>query len=108
MPSLGIVTVTTHGTPVALASVETRCSQYFVQPRVTLGASGTPPTGNGGTIYILDTNTAKTATGAHVLMALDPGADTYASPASAKNGYDLSKIYMDSDTDLDGALISYV
>ena len=106
MTSLGLVTVTTHGTPVRLTSAATKCSQISIQPYRTLGASGTPPTDNTGTIYLMKGNNAKGANGANVLYVIEKGTPIFTIRSTVTCGLDASDYYLDSDTDGDGALVS--
>ena len=108
MQSLGVVVVTTKGTPVKLSSTSIVCSKIWIQPMQAGGASGTQPTVNTGYIYFLNSSTAKATGLANCIFAVPSSADS-AQPfeSLARNGWDLSKIWMDSDNNSDGALISY-
>ena len=108
MQSLGVITVAAAGTTQVLASASTPCTQILIKPMRAAGASGTPPTPNTGVIYIKNVSTAKGTTGAGVVLAIETGADTFSFVSPARNGFDLSKLYMDADTNGDGALISFV
>lgn len=108
MQSLGVIVVTSAGTPVVLSSASRKCTEIIFQPMQSLAAAGTRPTPNAGFVYILNSSAAKGAASTNVLLALDINQPAVTLRAAAKDGYDLSRIWVDADNSSDGVLVSYV
>jgi len=102
MKSLGIITVATAGTAVAVSASSKPCSRINFQPIKSLASA----TANTGSIYIC-TKGGSRATATSVLYVLAPG-----QPAAATSqfnaGDDLSNYAIDADTNGDGCLVSYI
>lgn len=107
MQSLGLITVATAATPQRLTTSAIMCNQILVQPIRAGGASGTAPTPNTGTIYLMRGSVAKATGLASCIAILPVSADALLIRSLVPNGIDLSLFYLDSDTSGDGALISY-
>ena len=107
MKSLGIVTVTTHGTPVQLSATSILCSKIWLQSYKAMGASGTDPTPNTKSVYLMRGNVAKATAGASLIMAVEVGGSALTPDSVPPYSYDLSSYYLDADADGDGALVCY-
>ena len=108
MLSLGLKTVTTAGTAVVLSATKIRCTKIWIQPLKALNAAAAEHTDNVGTLYIMNSSTAKGAASTNIMAVIPTGADTILLEASQKGGYDLSTIYLDAVNNGDGALVNYV
>ena len=107
MTPLGAVKTVTAGTPSALASSETRATKIWIQPMRSLSVAGTTPVPNTGTIYLMNTSAAKGASSTNIFASIGSLDNVILLESQQREGWDLSKIYMDADNTGDGALISY-
>ena len=107
MQSLGVKVVTNGGTPVQLTTGDTFCDEVVFTPMRSLSAAGTPPTDNNEPIYVLNSSTAKGASSTNVLLVLLPGQSGVTIRSRTPLGINLKNIYLDADTNSDGALVSY-
>lgn len=100
---LGIVNVTTSGTPQQLTSSVTETKDLWIRPLKTL-----PGTGNTGNIYIGNSTMVK-ATCVGVMLVIKTGDNPVhiERPRTSGEFYDLSKLYIDADNSGDGAVIGY-
>ena len=108
MNSLGLKTVTTHGTPVQLTTdTSIHCNVISVQPIKAGGATGVAPTENVGAIYLNRGSAAKGTALTGTVLLLRPVDTAFSIKAPTQLGFQLSHFYLDADNDGDGALISY-
>lgn len=99
MNSLGLITVPTPGTPVALTAEVLHCVRISFQPMKASAAS------NAGKIFVGKVGMNKT-TLAGVVLVMDP--DQPATTLEAPTGGDLAGDYwLDAETADDGALVAY-
>jgi hypothetical protein len=107
MQSLGLKTVTTHGTPVQLTTTDIFTNKLSIQAIKAVGATGVAPTSNVGAIYLMAAKTAKGAAGTDVIAIINADGDLFTLQSPSNLGFDLANYYLDADNDGDGALISY-
>ena len=107
MTPLGAIKTVTAGTPSSLATGETKATKIWIQPMRSLSAAGTAPVPNTGTIYLMNSSTAKAIGSINVFASIGSLDNTILLESRQREGWDLSKIYMDADNTGDGALISY-
>ena len=108
MNSLGLKTVTTHGTPVQLTTdTSIKFNVLSIQPIKAGGATGVAPTENVGAIYLMRGDVDKGTGLTSCVLLLRSGDAAFSIKAPTQLGFQLSHFWLDSDEDGDGALISY-